>query len=131
MRFPVLAVLTLALLTLSAAACGREAPTQPVVPGPSPEPTPTATVETWLLGYGDEGLSVYDADTGERTDLDAPPLWMADVDIRDDTGTASTGLLAVRTVSGRDLPVDLSLTVLRMPSGEALKVIPLVSAELA
>ena len=109
------------LLAATTVACG--APTVPIAT-PTPEPSPTATPEpsAWLLGYGDEGFTLYEAATGERVDLSLPPLWKPDLDLRD---VRSSGLLAARVVSDPADPADLALAILRLPEGDLLRRIPL------
>src|SRR3972149_9567138 len=80
-------LVTLLLPAFLAAACGAAAtPSATVTPEPSPTPAPEPSA--WLLGYGDEGLTLYDAATGERTDLALPPLWLSGGGLR---GTAGAG----------------------------------------
>ena len=114
------------LLAALAAACQAS-----VAPIPTATPEATATLvpepSAWLLGYGDEGLALYDAATGERTDLALPPLWLPEADLQDIPGS---GLVAARIASDRAEPDDLALAILRLPQGEILRRIPLFSDEL-
>lgn len=129
---PLLGSLVLASLL---SACG---------PAANPATAPTGTMETtavrapelsstappepsaWLLGYGDEGLTIYHPVTGERRDLALPPLWRPDVDLRD---IPDNGLAAVRIASDLSPTDGLDLAILRLPEGEIIRRIPLLSTE--
>ena len=127
MKLPRIALELLLFLMLLAGGCARVTP----APTPTAEPSPTQAPVDWILGYGDDGLSLYDLLGGARTDLVTPTIWLPEIDIHDDAGLTGNGLLAVRTISDRVFPDDLSLTILRLPDGGLIKQIPLLSQRLS
>lgn len=75
-------------------------------------------------------VRIYEAGTGRQVELRLPPLWRPSVDLQQNTGISSTGLLAVRTTSDPGLPEDIALAIVRVRDGQVLARIPLLSERL-
>ncbi len=122
-------IISLAVLS---AACVRE--TESVPPTATPEPIALPTIQptpvAWLLTTDEDQVRIYEAGTGRQVELPLPPLWRPSVDLQQNTGISSTGLLAVRTASDPELPEDIALAIIRLRDGQALAQIPLLSERL-
>lgn len=112
-------------LMLSACAGGAE----PAAPTDTPEPTqtPTPSPGAWLLNIGADEVGLYEVDTGAKLEVSLPPMWRPEADLRH---IPDTGLVGVRTTSEETLPEDIALSVLRLPHGDTIAKIPLLSDQL-
>lgn len=84
-----------------------------------------------MLNYGDGGLTLYDLAGTKRIVWDEPPLWSAQDDVRLDTGMSCTGWLAVRTARQGDPPIDIAISILRLPADQPFRTIPLLPSDYA
>jgi Tol biopolymer transport system component len=122
---PTVPALMVLVLALSTAACQ---PTATPTFGPTPTPTPVSPPTTWLVTHDDKLISLYNTDTGQRVDLELPPLWSPELDLAE---IPDTGLVAMRTASDREGGSDLTLAVVRLPQGDVLRRLPLLSEDVS